>query len=619
MQKYLLLSVFGLLLGLWSAVANAGPSYAVITQKTLIHVRSDLSVVEERIQVQRVHNAAVIDSLGNQRITYQPGLEAVEVLEAWTQLGDGTKIPVSPDRILDEQVARSNVEFQFTDQRAKVIIFPKVAVGVDLHLKTRKTRQTPIFPGVYSRWMWWSLSVPHAAVVVEFLHDAGVDIRAAVRDPTNTLKGGREASRRGDPPGSARYRYTYANLDTEFFEADRVASSDFAPSLQFGNLKSWADVAKAYGARAQPQVTPSLAAKASEIIMGARSLMQRVERLHHWVTRNIRYVSVSVLDGGYVPRSAHSVLERGYGDCKDQTILLQALLAAVGVDSSAVLIDVDDAYALPAQPTPFTFDHVMVYVPSLSLYLDPTAGYARAGTLPKHAMGKPVLHVSDGRIGRTPQATSKADFTETTVNLFMDETGAVNGDSTATMRGFAEVEARSAVARGFEEGQSDYVNRLLARTQETGKGEIRAKPGDLDQPWTVHSSFELEPVVNRPGPAAFRLPLGLAPGRIAKLASRVADGDRKRAFVCESVKHQETINLELPEGQAVVAIPQSVAFKQGALTYSAQYNLAGRRLTAKRTFIADRKQPTCQPKDDADWEAFRAVLLRDLRGQVVLR
>jgi hypothetical protein len=163
------------------------------------------------------------------------------------------------------------------------------------------------------------------------------------------------------------------------------------------------------------------------------------------------------------------------------------------------------------------------------------------------------------------------------------------------------------------------VNQLLARAQEVGTGEIRAQPGKLDQPWVIHTSFELEPVVNRPGPAAFRLPLGLAPGRISGLAARAGDTDRKRPYLCESVRHEETINLELPAGQVVEAIPHSMTFRQGQLSYSAQYSLNGRKLTARRTFIAERKQPICQPKDEEDWVAFRKVLLRDLRGQVVLR
>jgi transglutaminase-like putative cysteine protease len=619
MPYYLFLLIFGLLLVGWSAPSKASPAFAVISSKTSIHVRSDFSVVEEQVLVQRVHHVGAVELLGNQRISFKPGQEQVEVLEAWTQLGDGTKIAVTPDRILEEQVARSDSEIQFTDRKAKVVIFPRVGVGVDVHLKTRKTRRTPLYPGIFSRWMTWSPLIPHAEVVVELLHDPGMDIRAAVRDPSNALKGGQVPLRRGDPAGSTRYRYTYVNLDAENYEADQVFSRDFAPTLQFGNLKTWAEVAKAYGARAQPVVTPALSAKARDITMGARSLLQRVERLHHWVAGNIRYVSVTLEDGGVIPNPAHKVLERGYGDCKDKSILLQALLASLGIESTAVLIDVEPIYVLPPQPATAAFDHVMVFVPSLNLYLDPTAEYAKAGTLPKYLLGKPVLHVSDGRISKTPVASPRSDFSQTTINLFMDEEGVINGDSTSTMRGFPEVESRHYVAWGFEKGERSFVNRLLARTQEVGTGEMRAQPTKLDLPWTVHTSFELEPIVNRPGPAAFRLPLGLAPGRIFALASRAVDTDRKRPYVCESVRHDETINLELPVGQAIEAIPASVTFRQGALAYSAQYSLSGRKLTAKRTFIADRKQPICQPKDEEDWMAFRQVLLRDLRGQVVLR
>jgi hypothetical protein len=82
-----LLSVVLAVLGIDS---SAGPAYAVISQKTAIHVRSDLSVVEERVLVQRVHHVMAVESLGHQRITFTPGLEQLDVLEAWTQLGDGT-------------------------------------------------------------------------------------------------------------------------------------------------------------------------------------------------------------------------------------------------------------------------------------------------------------------------------------------------------------------------------------------------------------------------------------------------------------------------------------------------------------------------------------------------
>lgn len=44
-------------------------------------------------------------------------------------------------------------------------------------------------------------------------------------------------------------------------------------------------------------------------------------KVHHWVATNIRYISLSLVDGGWVPRTADSVLHNLYGDCKDHVVL----------------------------------------------------------------------------------------------------------------------------------------------------------------------------------------------------------------------------------------------------------------------------------------------------------
>ncbi len=60
-------------------------------------------------------------------------------------------------------------------------------------------------------------------------------------------------------------------------------------------------------------------------------------------------------------------------------------------------------------------------------------------------------------------------------------------------------------------------------------------------------------------------------------------------------------------------------FERGVITYRARYVLEGRTLTATRTYVARRSGPTCEPEEDLLWEAFRQVLVRDLRAQVFLR
>ena len=81
-------------------------------------------------------------------------------------------------------------------------------------------------------------------------------------------------------------------------------------------------------------VTPAISALAKELTSGVTDDRAKVRKLYNWVSRNIRYVAVYVAEGGFVPHSAQSILDNRYGDCKDHVTLLEALLAAVGIEST---------------------------------------------------------------------------------------------------------------------------------------------------------------------------------------------------------------------------------------------------------------------------------------------
>jgi transglutaminase-like putative cysteine protease len=57
-------------------------------------------------------------------------------------------------------------------------------------------------------------------------------------------------------------------------------------------------------------------------------------------------VAVWLGNGGYVPHDAATILENGYGDCKDHVALLGALLKAKGIASEPVLINSGNRYTI---------------------------------------------------------------------------------------------------------------------------------------------------------------------------------------------------------------------------------------------------------------------------------
>ena len=135
--------------------------------------------------------------------------------------------------------------------------------------------------------------------------------------------------------------------------------------------------------------------------------MEKVRALYEWVSRNIRYVSLSFGVGRYQPHAAAEVLENRYGDCKDKATLLEALLEAEGFHGVPVLIN-SKADIDPEVPTPLQFDHAFTFV-SLDghdYWLDPTIGVGPFGYLLPQLRGERALVAAgDGKYGlrKTPQ------------------------------------------------------------------------------------------------------------------------------------------------------------------------------------------------------------------------
>lgn len=88
----------------------------------------------------------------------------------------------------------------------------------------------------------------------------------------------------------------------------------------------------------------------------------KIERIAEYVRDEIRYVAVEIGQGGYVPRPAALTLENRYGDCKDKSALMRAMLGALDVKSAPALALIDGSVKAEL-PTAFQFNHCIVAVP----------------------------------------------------------------------------------------------------------------------------------------------------------------------------------------------------------------------------------------------------------------
>lgn len=210
----------------------------------------------------------------------------------------------------------------------------------------------------------------------------------------------------------------------------------------------------------------TVATKTRELLATAGSdLWSRIDALARHA-QNINYVQIAMnvgRGGGYTPRNAPEVLRTGYGDCKDKTALLCAMLKVAGIESYSVLAYSGDRYYVAgAWPTPMQFNHAITAIkiddPSVSspmivehptlgrlLFFDPTDIYTPLGDLDYNQQGSLVLVIAgeNGELVRLPFTSPMANHLDRTVTARITEAGAIGGRIVEQYTGQAAARSRA--------------------------------------------------------------------------------------------------------------------------------------------------------------------------------
>ena len=155
--------------------------------------------------------------------------------------------------------------------------------------------------------------------------------------------------------------------DVDSVEFPAGAPRRFYPTrdLIFSEFKSWADVATLmephFAKASQLEPHSPLRAEIDKIRQASPDPKVRAGLALQLVEDQIRYLAITMQNGGYVPATADDTWRRRFGDCKAKTALLMALLRELGIEAEAALVDSDGGEGLATRlPGPLAFDHVIV-------------------------------------------------------------------------------------------------------------------------------------------------------------------------------------------------------------------------------------------------------------------
>jgi transglutaminase-like putative cysteine protease/tetratricopeptide (TPR) repeat protein len=179
-------------------------------------------------------------------------------------------------------------------------------------------------------------------------------------------------------------------------ESDNNLPSDIPPrpNIVFSTATSWQKVAEEYGKIVDEQIAAAdVTSLVRQLIKDKKSRSDKAATLLQYLDSDVRYTGVEFDDAAIVPRSPAETLKRKYGDCKDKSTLLVAMLKAAGIPSYIALLRAGRRHDVAADmPGMGLFDHAIVFVPgNPELWLDATDEFARLGELPSDDQGRLAL------------------------------------------------------------------------------------------------------------------------------------------------------------------------------------------------------------------------------------
>ncbi|WP_324779002.1 DUF3857 domain-containing transglutaminase family protein [Thiobacillus sedimenti] len=580
------------------------------------HLNADASHVETHDWTTKVLQTRAIEGAKSQRISYSAGIQKVEILHAYTLKANGRRIEVPKTNYqLEANSGRDKDAPVFSDIATLTVVFPEVGVGDSVALAYRLTQLQPMFPGQFSVMNAFPRQLAYDDVQVTI--DAPVSLWAQ-------YEARQMAEHRSEKDGRLRLQWSYSNK-----HAARSTRQDWSvydveqePGFAYSTFRSYAEIAAAYGTRARPKavVSDRVQKLADEIARGHETPREEARALYDWVATNISYAGNCIGVGAVVPHDLTFILDNRMGDCKDHATLLQALLAARGIESTQALVNAGALYRLPKIPVVASVNHVINYLPVLDMFADATSPSTPFGMLPASDIGKQALlvdHFREGLRTPVPPVGSNRQTMKTTVRI--DADGKATGKIDVSLSGMFAASTRAALREMPKDRLDEVVEGVFRNMGYIGSGKARLDdPKALLDSYHYQVDFALKDLVQLPGPGAFRIfPLFSTEAPVQfYLAAATAPEDTVDT-VCWSGISVEEYAYELPENMRILSIPDDMQLENDFLAYRAEYRLKGQTLTVKRTFEDRTPGNICPPQMSAAYKRFAIQAAKNVKAQVL--
>jgi transglutaminase-like putative cysteine protease len=583
----------------------------VLADVSVEHLRdTGLSTIHTQ-QVFYINNDRGARDYSTRKISFSSRDQNLTVLAARIYKPDGRVL--NAENLGDKPSPDINISMYY-DTRSRVLRFPQLAKGDVMELDYRVAPNSNINPygSYFGTLNTFQTGLPQQLRRYVLIAPTARSLNVLeVRMPTRA-----QISEAGD---ETIYRWDLTNVRPLWTEPRGPALTEVSPYVSISTFADWSDFGQWYARFIAPQLRldEDLRQVLQRITRNATTDRDKIHAIYEFVLRNTYYLAMEFGVYSYRPYPVSEVYARRFGDCKDKTSLMIALLRAAGIDADFALVRTRKLGDVSDRATTISiFNHAIVYIPKYAMWLDGTAEYSGSRELPLDDQGAMALTVGadgDATMRRVPTALPMQNYTHRTVKARIQQDGNIVFSGSAYTRG----EDAPGLRREYElaDRQKNTLRANLARVYPSVMVDSVHVEGahDIERDVNVHFSGSLNTFTGKKE-------LALVPSwlphnyvnSLAPLTSRTQEMQLPSPWTTE-----EELLFTLPDGATIESLPKDIGYLTPFGTASIHYERHGRELTIV-TSVQFRKL-RIEPSEYPAFRIFCSNVEKALHQQIKVR
>jgi tetratricopeptide (TPR) repeat protein len=415
------------------------------------------------------------------------------------------------------------------------------------------------------------------------------------------------------------YTWEIKNIPEIITEPMMPPWADISPFIMVSSFENWEEIGTWFQklSRDQFQTDDAIRQKIAQLISDAPTKEEKARRIFHFVATEIRYVGLEYGVSGYKPHQAVEIFKNKYGDCKDQSTLLVAMLREAGVSAQLALLSTSDNGQVETDIPMIQFDHCIA-VAKLEqglIWLDPTCDTCSFGEVPADDQKRQALVMfSEGaRFQTTPLIDPARNKMLKQVKLNILADGSVQGTSKLITSGTYSISYR-----GFKYSKPikrrHILQSLINDMYPGGKLLDYSITGleNMDQPVTISMQYSGPSYLKSAGD----LRLFQLPG-IGSSASSVSREERNYPLQFSTTSWTEVhTTIKLPPKYKVRYLPEEIKLELPYVSYWSRYESRDGEIHYFEQSII--KKIEIAVADYQQYKQYREKIARESDKQIIL-